>query len=73
MNEIKIIVTTNRDIDKGLIWPTYLICKPEIGERISTINGGDSRKIVGIEHSFNNRLTQGSVSKGEHFLRIEVS
>ena len=58
---------TNEDNLKLVQWPVFLSVRPLIGERISSVDGMHSRKIVSIEHVANRSPILGS------FLALELT
>ena len=59
---------TNLDEYHRVNWPNYLCCKPEIGDRVKSINHNKILKIVGITH----RVDDGSTGVRGPYLEIEL-
>lgn len=69
MNKIKILVFTNIDKDRRIEWPTELCCRPMVGDRIESMCGQHSRRIVGITH----RWWRNDRGERDPILEIEVT
>lgn len=50
MNEIEIDVVSNNSLMRSKSWPTYLCCRPMVGDYILEVGGIYSAKIKRITH-----------------------
>lgn len=52
MNKIMILVITNEDRIKNVLWPANIDIRPMIGEYIESLDRKHRRKIVEITHCY---------------------